>query len=449
VKRSSKQSRIGRAGIALIDRRVGEMGHHWHPGSGDLDTGIDGEIELVDPATDEVRNFRIGVQSKATEGRWRSETEDGFLYKARPVDIDYWMGSNQPVLLVCSRPHKDEAYFRNVQQWGAEPKVRATGLIDFDKRRDRFDAHAANRLFAAEARVPIVLDPPGPTSEPERAKSNLMPIHWQTPSIWSITSPGEKWGDWFARALDADQARTDVAMRGGQLWSLTPFTEAFLDAIQTEDDPEEIALAAYTSSNDRDRLNLILELVRATLISIHHGQLRWSQAAKVAYFKLYDDQLERKFKWGRGPGRTVVKARESLRHEGLSGYRHEAAALGVRRLSGQHVLSVSPTYLFTFDGRQPSSFHAEALKKMKAQDRAAAVSQQLRMWESLLCEKGQLAADTPPFALGRLLEVEIPASPPEQAWLEAPADVIDNDLEIETDEPDDVLTLFDDLADSL
>jgi len=449
VKRSSKQSRIGRAGIALIDRRVGQMGHHWHPGSGDLDTGIDGEIELVDPATDEVRNFRIGVQSKATEGRWRSETDDGFLYKGRPVDIDYWMGSNQPVLLVCSRPLKDEAYFRNVQQWGADPKVRATGLIDFDKRRDRFDAEAASRLFAAEARDPIVLEPPGPLPEPESTKSNLLPIYWQTESVWSVTAPGEKWGDWFAKALDADEARTDLTMRAGRLWSLTPFTEPFLDAIEAEDDPKEIALDAYTGSDDRDRLNLLVELVRATLISIYHGQLRWSPAARVAYFKLYEDQPERKFKWGRGPGRTVVKARESLNHEGLSGYRHEAAALGVRCLSGQHVLSVSPTYLFTFNGRQLSSFHAEALKKMKAQDRAAAVSQQLRMWESLLREKGQLGTDAVPFALGRLLEVEIPVQPPEQAWLEAPADLVDNDPEIDAEELDDVLTLFDDPADTL
>lgn len=157
------------------------MGHHWHPGSGDLDTGIDGEIELVDVSTDEVRNFRIGVQSKATEGIWRSETDEGFFYRAKPTDISYWLGGNQPVLLVCSRPKSDEAYFRDVHQWASDPKTRATGLVDFDKRRDRFDADAADRLFTAEARVPIVLEPPGPLPRPETAKSNLLPSTGRRP----------------------------------------------------------------------------------------------------------------------------------------------------------------------------------------------------------------------------------------------------------------------------
>ena len=214
------------------------MGHHWHPGSTDIDTGIDGEIELVDPGTDEVRNFRIGIQSKATEGIWRSETADGFLYKAKPDDIAYWLGGNQPVLLVCSRPSKGEAYFRNVQQWASDRKARASGLIDFDKRRDRFDAEAADRLFAVEARVPLVLEPPGPVLTPEIAKSNLLPIYWQTPSIWVIPAPGEQWGDWFAKALDAGVARTDLVMREGQLWSLVPFEPAFLDAIGVDEAPD-------------------------------------------------------------------------------------------------------------------------------------------------------------------------------------------------------------------
>src|SRR5262245_36641177 len=102
MKKSSRSGRIGRTGIDLIARRVGEMGYHWHPGSGDLDPGMDGEIELVDPANDEVRNVCIGAQSKATEGIWRSENDDGFLWKAEPKGIDYWLGGNQPVLLVCS-----------------------------------------------------------------------------------------------------------------------------------------------------------------------------------------------------------------------------------------------------------------------------------------------------------------------------------------------------------
>jgi hypothetical protein len=425
------------------------MGHHWHPGSTDIDTGIDGEIELVDPATDEVRNFRIGIQSKATEGIWRSETSEGFLYKAKPDHIAYWLGGNQPVLLVCSRPAKGEAYFRNVQQWARDPKARASGLVDFDKRRDRFDAGAADRLFAVEARVPVVLEPPGPVLTPEIAKSNLLPIYWQTPSIWVIPAPGDEWGDWFSKALDADVARTDVAMREGKLWSLVPLEPEFLAAIEVEQEPDAIPLASYTGSDDRDRINLLGELVRKTLISMHHAQLRWSPATRVAYFKLYPDQPDRKFKWGRGPGRMVVKARESLRHEGLSGYRHEAAELRVRRLNDEHVLAVAPTYLFTHDGRQVSSFHAEALKKMKALDGAAAVSQRLRMWEYLLRERGELTTDHGPFRLGGLLEVELPVRPPERAWMVAPADLVDEDPDAVDEDPGDELTLFTDPGEPL
>jgi hypothetical protein len=78
---------------------------------------------------------------------------------------------------------------------------------------------------------------------------------------------------------------------------------------------------------------------------------------------------------------------------------------------------------------------------MKAMDRAAAVSQQLRMWEYLIAEKGQLGADQGPFRLGRLLEVEIPVRPPEQAWLQAPAD--DDEL-LDEVEDDNELRLFSD-----
>jgi hypothetical protein len=220
-----------------------------------------------------VRNFRIGVQSKATEGVWRSETDHGFFYRAKPDDIAYWLGGNQPVLLVCSRPSKNEAYFRDVHQWASDPKARAAGLVDFDKTRDRFDADAADLLFSAEARVPIVLEPPGPLPQPEKVKSNLLPVYWQTPSLWSVPCPAESWHEWFSKALDADQARTDIVMREKRLWSLTGFEHPFLDAIAVVEKPLSAPLEAYTQSADADRANLIAELLRKTLISMHHDQL--------------------------------------------------------------------------------------------------------------------------------------------------------------------------------
>ncbi len=98
---------------------------------------------------------------------------------------------------------------------------------------------------------------------------------------------------------------------------------------------------------------------------------------------------------------------------------------------------VSPTYLFTFDGRKVSSFHAEALKKMKAFDRAAAVSQQLRMWEWLLTRPATImdAADPPPpLQLGALVEFKIDVRPPEGAWKRAPDDLRPSNGELDDED---------------
>src|SRR3954471_9959170 len=109
TKKALPQTITSERGVALIAQIVGAMGHLWHPTAG-TDSGIDGQIELRDPATSTVRNVRLGVQSKATTKRWPGETGTTFSYRATPNDIDYWQSSNQPVLLICSRPDDREAY---------------------------------------------------------------------------------------------------------------------------------------------------------------------------------------------------------------------------------------------------------------------------------------------------------------------------------------------------
>lgn len=430
----------------MIATRVSEMGHHWHPTVGP-DSGIDGEIELVDQATGAVRNFRIAVQSKATEGIWRSENSDGFVFRASNEDIAYWLGSNQPVIVVCSRPKSDEAYFRDIQEWAKAPERRASGLIDFNKRSDRFDASAAARLFTLEAREQVELDPPGPIPQPELATTNMLPVIWDTEHVWATVTPADEWSAVFSAALDAGVPRSDFVLRDARLWTLTELSDAFLGAIDAEYDPEQYPIDDFAYSEDRSRTNLLAELARRSLTAQHHKQLRWSGREHVAYFKLYENRPERKFKWAGGPGRTVVRPRKSQNHDGLSGYRHDAAKLRFKRLGGCWMLSISPSYLFTFDGRQMSTFHADALKKMKSLDRSTAVSQQVRMWAYLFTQNRSVfdAGEPPPFHFGELVEISMPVSPPEAAWVPAPddirgADFYDSDKEIE-EEPD--LTLFD------
>jgi hypothetical protein len=449
VAKVTKQSAIGEQGVALIALRVGEMGHLWHPTSG-VDSGIDGEIELRDPASGQVRNFRIGVQSKATEGVWRTENDQTFLWRADPEHIEYWTGSNQPVILVCSRPKTDEAYWRNVQEWASDPARRASGLVDFDKSRDRFDQDAAGRFFVLESRDGAITEPPGPEQRPERLKTNLMPIGWDTDCAWSVESPsGVTPSEVFQLALTAGAARSDVAVRSGRLWSLTAFDDAYLHAVGAKGTPRRDPLGALADSTDHVERALLGELARRSLLAVHWRQLRWYQPERLAYFRLYEEGKKRKLRWSGGSGRTVVLPRASTTHEGLSGYRHDAARLAVRRIDTTWLVSVTPSYLFTYDGRKVSSFHAEAVKKMKAFDRAAAVSQQLRMWEWLLTRpSSMLDADEPPapFHLGPLVEVEIAVRPPETAWKAAPDDIREIDDEADgdgEDSDDDQGSLFD------
>lgn len=318
MRKVMKQSAIGEQGIALIAVRVGEMGHLWHPTSG-VDSGIDGEIELRDQSTGEVRNFRIGVQSKATEGIWRSETENGFLYRAKPEDVDYWLSSNQPVLLVCSRPTKNEAYWRNVQEWASDPKRRASGLVDFNKQRDRFDSDAAARFFSLEAREAISIEPPGPELRPEKLKTNLLPVVWDTDVVWSVAAPaGLQGGELFQRALSAGAARSDVTVRSGRLWSLTGLDDGYLGAVGAADavvsEPLDALLGARSRHSEpgrrtRAQVAVVPALAAASLVPPRTPSvlppLRRGQEAEAA--------MERRCGTDRGAPESIDEARRPVR----------------------------------------------------------------------------------------------------------------------------------------
>lgn len=144
-KKVSRQTLIGEAGIALIHTRVTEMGFLFHPRR--VDHGIDGHIDLVDPSNGEVLNLVLLVQSKASTLPFTAETDTSLRYTCDERDLNYWLRGNAPVILVLSHPKQGEAWWVDIRAEFADPQRRASRIVMVDKRRQAFDATAAQELL--------------------------------------------------------------------------------------------------------------------------------------------------------------------------------------------------------------------------------------------------------------------------------------------------------------
>lgn len=424
MSKATDETITGERGIAMIDTAVGAMGHVFHEAPGPTDFGIDGEIELRDPGTGEVRNVRIGVQSRATTKRWPGETDERFFYRPSERHVRYWLSGSQPVLLVCSRPETQEIYWRSVQEWARDPAARATGRIAFDKHRDRFDASTRDALFDLQASAADRAEPPSPAHEPEGVLLNLMPIAWSVGQLYSARLDELDPAVAFSRARDRRVHDFAAVLRDGYVWSLTPFAAEFVEAIGARD-IREGALDPWLDSDEHSDTSLVRDLVRRWLVSHHHRWLTWHREQRLAYFRRRrPDWQPVTYLWAGPPGRTVVAPQQSKTRDGYTGYRHDAAGLTVRRVGCRWFLQVRPTYIFTWDGRQLSGHHESALSTIKRLETHPAVSQAVRMWAHLLEHRPQLDASDPPVALGPLVALLSPRSAQDNAWkLLSPADL--------------------------
>jgi len=90
----------GQRGINAIERIVLESGSRWTP-SGPNEIGIDGYIELFDPATHRPLGLTLAVQSKVVSAI-ASNDAPSFDYSCDPNDVAYWLQGNIPVVLIVS-----------------------------------------------------------------------------------------------------------------------------------------------------------------------------------------------------------------------------------------------------------------------------------------------------------------------------------------------------------
>ena len=379
-KKLSPSELIGDPGIALIHQRVNAMGHAWRALG--LDAGIDGSVELRDPTTGEVSNRHILVQSKASNHAFAGETSERFHYICDDRDLEYWLKSDQPVILVCSHPESGGAWWVHVQSYFADATRRADRRVDFDKRTMALEGDMTDHLFA-------VADPqgrahtPAPTFKQEALESNLL-LARPPASTYSYATTASKPRDVYdAQRAENLGLRHDFVLRGGRLFTLRVVDDTGLGAtVRGEPTVRPLAeLAAGGADDERLAVHLLNQSLRDDL----NDDCDFARHRRLLYVRATDDLIERKWNTNGSNWRSMFKGypkKGDLTR--VSYYRHAALKWQFLFVDGVWYCALTPDYYFTSDGRRESLYAADLLKKIKTFDRHQAVRQETRMWASIL-----------------------------------------------------------------
>lgn len=376
----------------MCDTIVNRMGHIWRE-QAVSDVGIDGQIELVDPATHAATGRILMVQSKATASPLDRENDESFVYRCRQKDIDYWMSASVPVLLVVSHVEREESWFKNLHEWFADPIRRESRLVEFDKTSDRFDSQASQLLTDSGApRSSGAYLQPAPRAED--LTSNLIKVDVPR-DLFVAPSEAQGWTLINRRLREAGERTVDdVAWSGGNLYSFRPFDRRPLACLA--DAPQEVfATEELQCSSDEADQRLLVRLLNNTLREQLRPRLRWNRDRGHFHFPATPDLSGLKLKVRSGSsGRTVFEPYTDKRDPSVvSHYRHYAARLRFVDLDGEWFVSIEPTYHFTKDGLQESRIADKLLSGIKKLEGHDAVRHLTVFWATFLSgEDGSLFA---------------------------------------------------------
>lgn len=383
-----KSVRIGQRGINVIERIVEEMGHLWTPTHPASDAGTDGFIELCDH---ELRSTGqvVQVQSKATLGTFRNETDTSFEFLCDERDLTRWLEGNAPFILIVSRP-PDEAYWIPLKRYFTDPAVRAKRVVVFDKRANAFKKEAAQALhhLAVPRTAGIYTQTPAPREE--TLISNLLPVARFAQRIHGAETSFRVPKDVFtALHKHVEHPRGEWFLKDKRIFSFHNLREEpwsrVVDAGTVRDFPAD----DWAISHDREKMNDFVRLLGECLRD-HLGRRgvkfykRGKGVASYYFFKATKDRSPRVERWHaleKWAERTVFEGHASkIDPSRTAYYRHLAFLPRFRRIAGEWFLEITPTYHFTKDGEKPDSYREERLSKIKRIEKNAAVFANTLFW---------------------------------------------------------------------
>jgi len=430
-KRISRSQITGQRGVNFVEQIVLEMGFVWHPTNASLESGIDGIIEIRDPATGETTNNIIQVQVKATEHKWISDTPETFIYRCRQRDIDYWMKSNTPVILVAVTPDKREAYWANIKNVFSDSDKHNETKVVFEKATAKFVASAAADLMRLA--VPKDVGPYLPATEcSETLYSNLLEVESFPPSIFSAATDyrtAKDIFDWVKESeieLPSAWLLTEKMIRSVHDLRQQPWTE-----ICDRGSVKQFDMDEWADSDDPDVQREFVRLMNRTLRGDMRIRRLWYSKEERSFFfpaRRTNSGKLKPWKYNyRGllkqTSREVVSLHINPKTRELAYCRHCAMKYAFLRIDKKWYLAITPHYIYTVDGKALYPYAEDLLSGMKRMERQNAVLGQTVMWKRKMTVTPNStffdgdSRQSPLIVFGDLLKVKSERGLDDQSWL--------------------------------
>jgi hypothetical protein len=418
------------------------MGFRWEATSS-TETGIDGHVELFEPSSGEALSSWLLLQSKASSA-FPGETERRFHFLCDEADVNYWCRQPLPVILVCSHPDTDEAWWRHVQDAFRNPAARKARRVEFDKEADRLDSGAVAALIElGVSAAPRAWT--APAQRQEKLVTNLLPVTRLAPVFYgaptSVRTPAQA----VARLKDSECRGNDWVLHNKMVFSIRGMDDLESPLhVLADDASESFETTEWSDSKDPDIQRRFVRLLNGTMRDIFAQDLAWYSKGSYFFFRALDLSEDRRIVTGKGAGRIVFTSKVISGADGpfVLWYRHHALRCHFQRIDGSWYLTLDPTYHYSFDGYHRCRKSGEWVKKMKSIERNSAVRGTVAFWAKYLCQPEDRLFDNPDprLGFGSLPTVTVDRGIDEATWRE----VGDGAEAADSEESSELVRMFDD-----
>lgn len=399
AKKISPQQIAGKQGAALFTARVLGVGLSFHE-TGALDAGVDGFIEMRDPDTGEVRAQFVASQIKTVQ-RLAGDTGETFSFRPEARDLDYWLQSNAPVILVVVHLASERIWWTSIQTYFSDPERRKDRKVVFNQEADLLAGDTVGKLadlVATFARPGLLV----PSSRVEETLDLnllqvLLPEHlYVAPTELSYREIRQ------ALIRHREYPPRDWIEHDGFLVSFRDLDDPLFEDACDIGAVDRIDVREWWSSDGDVTERRFVNLLGRCLSERMGARLSFHRERRYLYFKAdrhrgiertiryrsYQNQAQRKVVSAHGTGKDG---------KGAAYYRHQAFNPRFVRFGDDWYLAIEPTYHFTRDGFEEHPFGFERLKKVKLYETNSNVRGHIGMWRSVLTERGDLLSQEYPF----------------------------------------------------